>query len=82
MGYSCFFKRDRHQSASHFVHLLGGGLLRERGVTALGHVLAAAREDDELSAVLFQASNVGLERLLLNTHTIKQGSDRGRGNEK
>lgn len=52
---------------------LGGGrLLLERRVAVLGQVLAAAGEDDEVGAVLFQASHVSRERLLLHAQQARE----------
>lgn len=47
------------------IYLRRSGLLLDRRVSGLRGVLRPAGEDDEVRAVLFQAGNVGGERLLL-----------------
>lgn len=52
------------------LYLRRGSLLLDGGVSGLRLVLGAAGEDDEVGAVLFQAGNVGRERLLLPDDTF------------
>lgn len=64
------YQHCRQNCCMRMLYLRRGSLLLDGSVSGLRLVLRAAGEDDELGAVLLQASNVGRERLLLSNDTF------------